>query len=417
MLKKYCIPQRRTLTRFPPWCFNWSFSSCLQTHLERKEAVVRHLQAKLRGNRRDPPIAGGCPESRSAVSLATEPGQTPPPEALQSRRVDFSRASPSHGKGVGPCSPPHPTAEPPGWVVQPKKGTVQGGSFHPAPAKPGGGDVLSKEVGATSDPPWRSSAQQARPLAKTRGAPAVPVQPMGHPAQPRRKPLPHIKALGARPTKPRRPPVVDLEKFGASAHPGTPIHPATEPPRGAQLGHTKPGYASSAPARFPTQNAPSVTGGEDEIYDDVEPAGLIRRAQGFPLSPACQPPANPCPRGGGDAGRASNGFALLAAAQREAQVPRKMKPMTLKECKKEEKADREFQKKFKFEGSINVLTQMMVDPAVTEKRGGGKNLPLRRGEILDVIQFTNQEQILCRNSQRRCSSQGSGFQEPSSSLS
>lgn len=61
---------------------------------------------------------------------------------------------------------------------------------------------------------------------------------------------------------------------------------------------------------------------------------------------------------------------------------------------------------FQFEGSISVLTQMMVDPAVTEKRGGGKNLPLRRGEILDVIQFTNQEQILCRNSQRRCKSLG-----------
>lgn len=61
---------------------------------------------------------------------------------------------------------------------------------------------------------------------------------------------------------------------------------------------------------------------------------------------------------------------------------------------------------FQFEGSINVLTQMMVDPAAVEKRGGGKNLPLRRGEILDVIQFTNKEQILCRNSQRRCKSVG-----------
>lgn len=59
---------------------------------------------------------------------------------------------------------------------------------------------------------------------------------------------------------------------------------------------------------------------------------------------------------------------------------------------------------FQFEGNITVLTQMMVDPATTEKRGGGKNLPLRRGEILDVIQFTNKEQILCRNSQRRCKS-------------
>lgn len=61
---------------------------------------------------------------------------------------------------------------------------------------------------------------------------------------------------------------------------------------------------------------------------------------------------------------------------------------------------------FQFEGSITVLTQMMVDPAVTEKRGGGKNLPLRRGEILDVIEFTNKDQILCRNSQRRCKSMG-----------
>ncbi|NXJ81511.1 PRAM protein, partial [Trogon melanurus] len=80
--------------------------------------------------------------------------------------------------------------------------------------------------------------------------------------------------------------------------------------------------------------------------------------------------------------------------------------VTLKECKKEDKADREFQEKFKFEGSINVLTRMMVDPAVIEKKGRGKNLPLRRGEILDVIQFTNQELILCRNSKRKCKSVG-----------
>ncbi|KAI1230445.1 hypothetical protein IHE44_0009902 [Lamprotornis superbus] len=85
----------------------------------------------------------------------------------------------------------------------------------------------------------------------------------------------------------------------------------------------------------------------------------------------------------------------------ESQISHKMNTMTLKACKKEDKMDRAFQKKFKFEGSINVLTRMMVDPAATEKRGGAKNLPLRRGEILDVIQFTNQEKILCRNSQRR----------------
>ncbi|XP_027559251.1 PML-RARA-regulated adapter molecule 1, partial [Neopelma chrysocephalum] len=164
-------------------------------------------------------------------------------------------------------------------------------------------------------------------------------------------------------------------------------------------GNLRPGCA--APGRFPLQGTPSGAGDEDEIYDDVESLGPPRRNPGVPLPPVSRPPAHPRPRGGGDAGRASPRVALLAAAQREAQVSQKTKTMTLKECKKEDKADREFQKKFKFEGSINVLTRMMVDPAATERRGGGKNLPLRRGEILDVIQFTNQEQILCRNSQRR----------------
>lgn len=40
---------------------------------------------------------------------------------------------------------------------------------------------------------------------------------------------------------------------------------------------------------------------------------------------------------------------------REAQVSRKMKPMTLKECKKEEKADRDFQKKFKVSSNEQLL--------------------------------------------------------------
>ncbi|XP_064325672.1 PML-RARA-regulated adapter molecule 1-like isoform X1 [Phalacrocorax carbo] len=396
------------------------------THLEAKEAMVRHLQAKFQGNRNDPPGVGGWSESHSAAPPAMELGQTPvpgskgepPPESPWTRKVDFSRASPSHSKGqsAGQHLPSHPVCETPGWMVRLKKGIAQDSSFPPAPAKPGGGAVLNKDVGAISDPPQRNPAQQTRPLAKDKGAPVVPAKGAsaaasldavgsphgsGHSGPPRRKPLPHVKVLGARPAKPRRPPVVCLEKFSAAARPGMPIHPATEPPRSAQLGYLKPGYVASAPAQFPPQGAPSVTGDEEEIYDDVEPIGLLRSDQGFLLPAVSQPPAHPCPRGGGDAGQASNRVALLAAAQREAQVSWKIKPMTLKECKKEEKADREFQKKFKFEGSIIVLTQMMVDPAVTEKKGGGKNLPLRRGEILDVIQFTNREQILCRNSQRR----------------
>uniref|UniRef100_A0A8B9SCN6 Helically-extended SH3 domain-containing protein n=1 Tax=Apteryx owenii TaxID=8824 RepID=A0A8B9SCN6_APTOW len=397
-----------------------------QTHLEGKEALVRHLRAKLQGNRKDIPEAGSWPENRSAASHATELGQTrapgskgePPPEPPRTRRVDFAKAPLSRNKGQneGQSLPTPPFGENPAWVTRLKKGIAQEANFHPATAKPGGREALNKDIGATSDPPQRSPAQQKWPLVKDKGAPTVPAKGAAvpaslnaagrahetrHPALPRRKPLPHVKALGVRPAKPRRPPVVDLEKFSAAARPGVHGHPATEPSRNAKPRSMKPGNTASAAARFPPQNAPSLTGEEEEIYDDVEPVGLLERGQGFPLPPTSQSPAYSRSRGGGDAGLASNRVALMPAAQREAQIFRRTKVMTLKECKKEEKADREFQKKFKFEGSIHVLTQMMVDPAATERRGGGKNLPLRRGEILDVIQFTNQEQILCRNSQRR----------------
>ncbi|XP_068029874.1 PML-RARA-regulated adapter molecule 1 isoform X2 [Anomalospiza imberbis] len=392
-------------------------------HLEGSDAVVRHLRAKFQQKRKEPPNVGGWPESHPAASHGPEPGQTsamaskgdPLQEAPRSRR-DCSRPSPPHstGQSMGQHSP-HSACEIPARMVCRKKGTAPGANIHPVPAKPGG-DVLNKKVEASFDPPHRKPAQQTWPPARDKGAPVVlakgaaaaaPRLAVGssqrteHPALPWRKPLPHVRALGVKPGKPRRPPDVDLAKFRAAAHPGKPISPATEPPRSAQLGRLQSGCAASLPARFPLQDAPSGTGDEDEIYDDVEPVELARRSPGLLLPSVSQLPACPCPRGGGNASRASDRVTLLAATQRGSQVSQKMKTMTLKACKKEEKMDREFQKKFKFEGSISVLTQVMVDPAATEKRGGAKNLPLRRGEILDVIQFTNQEQILCRNSQRR----------------
>ncbi|KAF1621212.1 UNVERIFIED_CONTAM: hypothetical protein FQV15_0003357, partial [Eudyptes pachyrhynchus] len=172
---------------------------------------------------------------------------------------------------------------------------------------------------ATSTPPQRNPAQQTWPLAKDKGAPVVPAKGAavaasldtagslhgtGHPALPRRKPLPHVKALGPRPAKPRRPPVVDLEKFGAAAHPGTPVCPAVEPPRAAQPGMARHLQDPSKGSRFAV-TATGLPNGclphcrdEDEIYDDVEPVGLLRRDQGFLLPPASRPPAYPHPGGG-----------------------------------------------------------------------------------------------------------------------
>ncbi|KFZ46290.1 hypothetical protein N321_08080, partial [Antrostomus carolinensis] len=147
--------------------------------------------------------------------------------------------------------------------------------------------------------PQRNPARQTRPHAKNKGAPEVPAKGAavaasldaggsphgtGHPALPRRKPLPNIKALGVRPAKPRRPPVVDLGKFGAATCHGTPICPVMEPLRSAQPG-------------LPNRCLPHHRE-EEEIYDDVEPVGLLRRGQGFPLPTASRPPVYPCSGGG-----------------------------------------------------------------------------------------------------------------------
>ncbi|XP_040895899.1 FYN-binding protein 1 isoform X1 [Toxotes jaculatrix] len=61
------------------------------------------------------------------------------------------------------------------------------------------------------------------------------------------------------------------------------------------------------------------------------------------------------------------------------------------------KVEKELKKKFKFEGPLKVLHSVMVDPNGVVKKPGGKDLPVSQGEILDVIQLTNNKKALCRN--------------------
>ncbi|XP_043107241.1 FYN-binding protein 1 isoform X1 [Puntigrus tetrazona] len=68
-------------------------------------------------------------------------------------------------------------------------------------------------------------------------------------------------------------------------------------------------------------------------------------------------------------------------------------------AKQREKEEKEFRKKFKFEGPIRVLYTMMVDPNANPKKGGSKYLDVVREEILDVIQETSKKHVLCRNGQ------------------
>lgn len=56
----------------------------------------------------------------------------------------------------------------------------------------------------------------------------------------------------------------------------------------------------------------------------------------------------------------------------------------------------------KFEGEIVIHTKMMIDPNAKTRRGGGKHLGIRRGEILEVIEFTSKEEMLCRDPKGKC---------------
>ncbi|XP_020511908.1 FYN-binding protein 1 [Labrus bergylta] len=58
---------------------------------------------------------------------------------------------------------------------------------------------------------------------------------------------------------------------------------------------------------------------------------------------------------------------------------------------------KELRKKFKYEGTLNVLHTMMVDPNSVIKKPGANYLHVTQGEVLDVIQLTNSKKALCRN--------------------
>ncbi|XP_063770892.1 FYN-binding protein 1-like [Pseudophryne corroboree] len=119
----------------------------------------------------------------------------------------------------------------------------------------------------------------------------------------------------------------------------------------------------------------------DEIYDDTE---LISNT--FPAVPA---------KSRVQSGYVARLFQRNTSQTRKPELPKRD---IIKHMKDEGKELKELRKKFKIEGEIKVLTRMMVVPSAGNKRGGGKDLPISKGEILEVIQFTNQEKILCRNS-------------------
>ncbi|XP_030783783.1 FYN-binding protein 1 isoform X3 [Rhinopithecus roxellana] len=103
----------------------------------------------------------------------------------------------------------------------------------------------------------------------------------------------------------------------------------------------------------------------DEVYDDVDTSD-------FPISSA----------------EMSQGANIGKAKTEE---------KDLKKLKKQEKEEKDFRKKFKYDGEIRVLYSTKVTTSVTSKKWGTRDLQVKPGESLEVIQNTDDTKVLCRN--------------------
>ncbi|KAM9138642.1 FYN-binding protein 1 isoform 4-T7 [Pangshura tecta] len=68
-----------------------------------------------------------------------------------------------------------------------------------------------------------------------------------------------------------------------------------------------------------------------------------------------------------------------------------------RKLKKMEKEEKEFRKKFKFEGEIRVLYSTTIVADLPSKKWGAKDLQVKPGESVEVIQIIDDAKVLCRN--------------------
>ncbi|XP_029300200.1 FYN-binding protein 1 isoform X2 [Cottoperca gobio] len=120
------------------------------------------------------------------------------------------------------------------------------------------------------------------------------------------------------------------------------------------------------PSQFTADGSSDQVGEIDEdIYDDVDSQNVP------PLPPTSSIPA------------------LKGKSKTEEMDPRKQK--------KFDKEEKDFRKKFKYEGEIQVLYQVTIAPTLTNKKWSVKELPVKAGENLNVIVKAVDNKLICRN--------------------
>uniref|UniRef100_A0A8C2T8P4 FYN binding protein 1 n=1 Tax=Coturnix japonica TaxID=93934 RepID=A0A8C2T8P4_COTJA len=119
-----------------------------------------------------------------------------------------------------------------------------------------------------------------------------------------------------------------------------------------------------------------VNGAEDNgnlfVYDDVDSSDFPPPPPEFNLSKSVS----------------------LAKGKSDEKNPQKLKMM--------EREEKEFRKKFKFEGEIKVLYSTTTVQDLSQRKWGSKDLQIKPGEPLEVIQSTDDTKVLCRNEEGKC---------------
>ncbi|XP_042306138.1 FYN-binding protein 1 isoform X2 [Sceloporus undulatus] len=110
--------------------------------------------------------------------------------------------------------------------------------------------------------------------------------------------------------------------------------------------------------------------GDSDVYDDVEPTDF---------------PPPPKEMSSGINMKLPN-FGKPRSDERDSQKFKKM-----------EKEEKEFRKKFKFEGDICILYSTTISRAPSPKKRGSRDLQVRPGESVDVIKNVDDTRVLCRN--------------------
>ncbi|XP_026522214.1 FYN-binding protein 1 [Notechis scutatus] len=129
------------------------------------------------------------------------------------------------------------------------------------------------------------------------------------------------------------------------------------------------------PEKFPSPGPVDLDSGDSDVYDDVE-------STDFPPPPKeISLPKN----------IKSFNFGRGRSDERDSQ-----------KFKKIDKEEKDFRKKFKYEGDIRVLYTTTISKAPSPKKRGSKDLQVKPGELVEVIQDVDDTKVLCRNEEGKC---------------